>query len=189
MIDGVHATDAILTSSITGLPGMEVEDVRLSNIHIDTVMPGEKTWLASSVPERPAAYPEGRMFGWLPASGLYCRHVRGLSLRDVTFSAPASEWRTTMLFDDVRQLSIDGFQTTPIAAGVAGLKLIGSRDAWITRASAPQQSQAFVHVEGPAAANILITGCDLRGAARLADVSPETDASAVRGEFNIAASL
>ncbi|MGI4831656.1 MAG: glycoside hydrolase family 28 protein [Janthinobacterium lividum] len=188
VIDGIHATEAILTSSITGLPGREVEDVRLSNIHIDTVMPGEKTWIASSVPEVPMAYPQARMFGWLPASGLYCRHVRGLSLRDLTFTAPTREWRTTMLFDDVRQLSLDGFQTTPIIEGVPALTLIGSGDAWITRASAPPQSQAFVRIEGEPTADILISGCDLRGAEKLADVSPEVRASTIRGEFNIAAS-
>ena len=59
--------------------------MRLSNIHIETVMPGKKEWLHASVPEVPAAYPQSRMFGWLPASGLYCRHVRGLSLKDITF--------------------------------------------------------------------------------------------------------
>jgi hypothetical protein len=108
-IDGVHATGAILTSSITGIPGMEVEDVRLSNIHIDTVMPGNKEWLRPNVPEVPAAYPQSRMFGWLPASGLYCRHVRGLSLRDVSFTAPSNEWRSTMIFDDVRQFAVRWF--------------------------------------------------------------------------------
>ena len=96
LIDGVQATGAILTSSITGVPGMEVEDVRLSNIHIDTVMPGKREWLAPTVPEVTEAYPESRMFGWLPASGLYCRHVRGLSMRDVSFTAPAEEWRNNL---------------------------------------------------------------------------------------------
>ena len=91
LIDGVHATGAILTSSITGIPGMDVEDdARLANFHVDTVMPGDKAWLKPSVAEVPAGYPESRMFGWLPASGLYCRHVRGLSLRDVTFTSPCS---------------------------------------------------------------------------------------------------
>jgi hypothetical protein len=32
------------------------------------------------VPELPADYPECDMFGWLPAYGLYCRHVKNLRL-------------------------------------------------------------------------------------------------------------
>ena len=47
------------------------------------------------------------MFGWLRLR-LACTAgtVRGLSLRDVTFTSPAQEWRNTMIFDDVRQLKV-----------------------------------------------------------------------------------
>ena len=185
LIDGVQATGAILTSSITGLPGMEVENVRLSNIHIDTVMPGKKEWLRTSVPEVPGAYPQSRMFGWLPASGLYCRHVRGLSLRDVSFTAPAEEWRNTMIFDDVTRLKVDGFTTTPPLGGVPPLVLTGVRDAWITGAAAPASSSALARIEGGQTSNVLFTGCDIREAAKLADISTEANAGAVRGDFNI----
>lgn len=185
LIDGVQATGAILTSSITGIPGMDVEDVRLSNIHIDTVMPGKREWLAPSVPEVAQEYPQSRMFGWLPASGLYCRHVRGLSLRDVTFTAPAQEWRNTLIFDDVRELRLDGFRTTPVSGGVPPLVFTDTRDAWISGSIAPKDSTALAKVEGSQTNNLLITGCDLRGTARLADITTEVNTGAVRGEFNI----
>jgi hypothetical protein len=185
LIDGVHATGAILTSSITGIPGKDVEDVRLSDIHIDTVMPGNKEWLKSPVPEVPAAYPQSRMFGWLPASGLYCRHVRGLSLRDVTFTAPAQEWRNTMIFDDVRQLTSVGFKTTPASGGVPPLVLTGTRDVWISGTAAPANSSALTRIEGSQTSNILISGCDLREAAQLAEVSTEVNADSIHEEFNI----
>jgi hypothetical protein len=185
LIEGVHATGAILTSSITGIPGMDVEDVRLSDIHIDTVMPGNKEWVRSPVPEVVAEYPQSRMFGWLPASGLYCRHVRGLSLRDVSFTAPAQEWRNTMIFDDVCQLTVDGFRTTPPVAGIPPLVLTDTRDVWITGTVAPANSSALAKIEGSKTSNLLISGCDIRGAAKLADVSSNVNADAVRGEFNI----
>ncbi len=186
LIDEVHATGAILTSSITGIPGMDVEDVRLSNIHIDTVMPGKQDWVHSPVPEVPAAYPQSRMFGWLPASGLYCRHVQGLSLKDITFTAPAEEWRNTVIFDDVRQLTMNGFRTTRAnEGGVPPLVLTGTQDVWISGAVAPVRSSALARVEGSQTSNVLITGCDVRGTAKLTDVSPEVSAGAVRGEFNI----
>jgi hypothetical protein len=69
VINGLHGTEAILISSITGLPGLHVEDVRLLDIRIATVMPGKPEWVAHSVLEVPADYPQSRMFGWLPASG------------------------------------------------------------------------------------------------------------------------
>ena len=185
LIDGVHATGAILTSSITGIPGMEVEDVRLANIHIDTVMPGKKEWLPATVPEVPAAYPQSRMFGWLPASGLYCRHVRGLSVKDVSFTAPEQEWRNTVIFDDVHGLTINGFQTTPAIGGVPPLVLTGTRDVWISGSVAPLNSTAFAKIDGSQTSNLLISGCDVRGAAKLAEVAAEVNGDAVRTEFNI----
>jgi hypothetical protein len=185
LIDGVHATGAILTSSITGIPGMEVEDVRLSNIHIDTVMPGDKEWLRSPVPEVATAYPQSRMFGWMPASGLYCRHVRGLSLKDVSFTAPQQEWRNTIIFEDVSQLTLDGFKTTPASGGVPPLVLKDTRDAWISGMVAPSNASALARIEGDRTSNLLITGCDLRGAAKLADMAADVNTQAVRAEFNV----
>ena len=159
--------------------------MRLSDIHIDTVMQGKKEWLHSSVPEVPGAYPQSRMFGWLPASGLYCRHVRGLSLRDVSFTAPAEEWRNTMIFDDVSQLKINGFTTTPVSSGIPPLVLTGTRDTWITGAAAPTNSGALARIEGSQTSSLLFTGCDVRGAAKLADISTDVRADAVRAEFNV----
>ena len=185
MIDGIQATGAILTSSITGIPGMEVEDVRLSNIYIDTVMPGKREWLAPTVPEVPQDYPQSRMFGWLPASGLYCRHVRGLSMRDVSFTAPTQEWRNTLIFDDVHNLRLDNFKTMPASGGVAPIVLTDSRDVWISGSIAPRDSAAFAKVAGSQSNNLLITGCDLRGCATLAEIAAEVHPETLRGEFNI----
>jgi hypothetical protein len=179
VIDGVHATDAILTSSITGLPGMPVEDVRLSDIRIATVMPGKPEWVANPVPEVPGDYPQSRMFGWLPASGLYARHVNGLSIRNVSFSAPTDEWRPTMLFDDVRSLQCEGLQSTSILKGEPMLHMNSVDGAWVSHAKAPIGSRALV--KSQSSKDILVTGCDLRGSAAVA----EGDADSVHAMYNV----
>jgi hypothetical protein len=185
LIDGIHATDAILTSSFTGLPDMELEDVRLSNIDIDTVYAGKKEWLKAPVPELPAAYPQSRMFGWLPASGLYCRHVKGLSLRSVSFRAPVDEWRPTLVCDDIRQLTVSGFTTTPINGGVPAIGLTDIDRGWISGAVAPAGSRALVTVEGAKTKDVLISGCDLRDVAQPFEATGITATGAVRAEVNI----
>jgi polygalacturonase len=179
VIEGLHASDAILTSSITGLPGMHVEDVRLSDIRIATVMPGKPEWVANPVPEVAPDYPQSRMFGWLPASGLYVRHVHGLSMRNVSFSAPADEWRPTLVFDDVQDLRCSGLQSTPTTHGEPMLQMDGVTDAWISDTRAPQGSRALLKLKS--SKDILLSGCDLRGGAALA----EGDESAVHGEHNM----
>jgi hypothetical protein len=183
VIDGLHATDAILTSSITGLPGLNVEDVRLSDIRIDTVMPGKPEWVADPVPEAAGDYPQSRMFGWLPASGLYVRHVRGLSMRSVSFSAPSDEWRPTLQCDDVSDLRVDGLFSTPIVKGEPMVDMTNVTDAWISASKAPEGSRALVKAQG--CKDILVSGCDLRATHKVA----EGDASGIQAELNMNSQL
>ena len=49
----------------------------------------------------PNAYPEATMFGKLPAHGLYCRHVRGLTLTDVRLLTDKPDERHALVLDDV----------------------------------------------------------------------------------------
>ncbi len=179
VIDGVHATDAILTSSITGLPGLQVEDVRLSDIRIATAMPGKPEWVAHPVPEAAGDYPQSRMFGWLPASGMYVRHVRGLSMRNVSFSAPADEWRPTLLFDDVQDLQCDGLHSTASVGGEPMLQMDGVTGAWVSQAKTPKGARALLKLKS--SSDIVVSGCDLRGAVTLA----EGDAAAIHAQGNI----
>ena len=51
MIDNLHATGAILTSSVTGIPGHGVEDVSLTNIRIETEEGGKGEWTERAIPE------------------------------------------------------------------------------------------------------------------------------------------
>ena len=82
MIRGVNAVGSILTCSITGMPDINVEAITLADIVLRTQEQGESTW-GSDVPEAANQYPEARMFGRLPAYGLYIRHAKGIRLRNV----------------------------------------------------------------------------------------------------------
>ncbi|MBN1419599.1 MAG: beta-galactosidase [Planctomycetes bacterium] len=94
--------------SITGLPGHPIEDVSLSDIRL--TFPGgvKAEEIPKEVPERPEAYPESTMFGKiLPAYGFYCRHVRGLTFRNVEVATAAPDARPAFVFDDVEGLGRD----------------------------------------------------------------------------------
>ncbi|MEO5907399.1 MAG: glycoside hydrolase family 28 protein [Saprospiraceae bacterium] len=101
-------------SSITGVPGHKVENVTLENIEIN--YPGRgNNGLANmplsrldQVPEKEAGYPEFSMFRELPAWGLYVRHVDGLTMKNISFSIAAPDYRPPMVFDDVRNLGMSG---------------------------------------------------------------------------------
>ena len=62
---------------------------------------GTKEDAVRRVEEKPEDYPEFKMFGTLPAYGLYCRHVRGLRLKGVSFRAATPDGRPALITDDV----------------------------------------------------------------------------------------
>jgi polygalacturonase len=127
-IENVEATEALLASSITGLPGMEIRNVTLSQIRVNNVLQSQPEWVGRSVPEKESAYPEARMFGMLPASGLYVRHAREFRLNDVAFTAPRGESRPTIIFDDVVGARLARVQSSPISGGMPLLLQSNSRD-------------------------------------------------------------
>ena len=97
-----------IPASITGVPGICVENVRLENIEIH--YPGRAargmayvpTDRLSAVPEMEEEYPEYTMFEELPAWGLYCRHVRGLGMNRITLRLAQGDFRPAFVLDDVR---------------------------------------------------------------------------------------
>jgi polygalacturonase len=100
VFSNIVATGADLASSITGIPGHPVEDITLSDISL-TMKGGVAAATAAPVPEAEGAYPHAPMFGPLPAYGLYVRHVRGLSMRNVRLAVEAADARPASILEDV----------------------------------------------------------------------------------------
>ncbi len=100
-------------SSITGIPGHDVENVVLENIHITYPGRGNKgyaylpVYRLRSVPEVESGYPEFSMFGELPAWAFYVRHADGLTMKNITVKAEEKDYRPAFVFDDVRNLDLD----------------------------------------------------------------------------------
>lgn len=110
-VDGFYNT---FPASITGVPGLRVENVKLENIEI--TMPGKGNdglaWIPlyrlDSVPEKEQQYPEYDMFRELPAWALYVRHVDNIAFNNVTFVAQYPDYRPAYVFDDVNGLIMRG---------------------------------------------------------------------------------
>jgi len=102
----------IIPSSITGLPGHPVENVELENITITYGGGGTKSIAnfpldsLNSITENEAGYPEFSMFGELPVWGLYVRHAKGLTMKNIQLSYQKEDFRSACAFNDVDKLSI-----------------------------------------------------------------------------------
>lgn len=188
MIDGIHASEAILASSITGIPEFAVEDVSLSNIQIENVLPVRQESIERVVPEAEHAYPEARMFGMLPVSGLFVRHVSGLRLVDVSLKAAPEEARPAILLEQVNGARITGFSGTAVAGAQPLIKTINSKNIWISGSAAPAETALFLEIEGAASAGIVISNCDLHRADKDLHAGSDVPPNTVTTSGNVSAS-
>ncbi len=62
-------------------------------------------WRVKDIPEQIQKYPEFTMFGELPAWGLFLRHIRHITLKNVQLSLAADDFRPMIVEDDVEELS------------------------------------------------------------------------------------
>lgn len=157
-IENVVATNASVTSSISGLPGYPVERVSLSGINI-AMQGGEKTTKGLDVPEFPDKYPEAGMFGVLPAYALYVRHAEGLTLTNVQVRCDSADARPAMMFDDVKSLDVDGFRAETGSASGPVIVMNNVVDA-LVRGSRPPYAGTFLRLSGDLTGEIKLLGND-----------------------------
>jgi len=119
LISNVIATeiDPMSGIQITGLPGYEVEGVRLENIRLVFKGGGTKENAERVPPELERGYPEPSKIGAMPAYGVFARHVRDLELANIRLSVEGEDQRPAMVCVDVNGLEIDNFKT-PTTEGI-----------------------------------------------------------------------
>ena len=130
LIDNVVASNVSADHGIliAGLPGHRIEDVVLSNLHIQYAGGGTTEQAAREVPEYERAYPDPDVFGTMPSWGLFARHVANLQVRGMELRTLAPDSRPAVLLEDADGMRFSDVQlnsqaTQPVwsLTGVAGL--------------------------------------------------------------------
>jgi polygalacturonase len=146
----VYNADPRYGSIISGIPGHEVEDVKLSGIRIlyrggltlDQVarQPADLVntffFRASGgvpprepydTPEREKEYPEPSMFGMMPAYGFFIRHAKGIELNQVDVAYMKEDRRPAFVLDGVEGISLENCRAAR-AEGAPALVLINAKN-------------------------------------------------------------
>ena len=176
-ITNVVATDAVITSSVTGVAGFPVKNISLSNIDIQ--MKGGQAFKGLDVPEAEKRYPEADMFGGLPAYGLYARHVEGFTLDNVEMRWEETDARPALIFDDVKGLSIRALQVAGASVAQPVIWLHQVAGALIEGCRAPAGTHGFLKVSGAQSSDIAMLGNDLMRAVEPLERAPEVAQSSV----------
>jgi Glycosyl hydrolases family 28 len=149
-----HQCTTLITASITGLPGHPVRGVTLRNIAITYGgigdSPGGNHHLLNQlekIPECAESYPESKMFGVLPAWGMYCRHAEGITFENVSFRVSGRDYRAAVIFDDVRNLKLDRLKI--LSAGKEPPMVLNNvHGATITSSKGPGGSVEWIEKRG-----------------------------------------
>jgi polygalacturonase len=122
----VSYNGAELPSNFSGIPGHAIEDLSLSNLFLHQV--GGAALPAASLhpPEYEDKKPEPDMFGPLPASGLFLRHIKGLSVSHVEVATEQPDARAAFRLEDV--VESDFFRVKVSQGSAAAFQIRSSQD-------------------------------------------------------------
>jgi polygalacturonase len=110
---------------ISGVPGHEIQDLKLHHICIQHRGGGTKEQASITPPENEQKYPEPNMFGEMPSQGFYIRHVKNIEFSELEIVAISEDARPAFVLQDVE--GADFFHIkTPVNAPV--LELRNSKD-------------------------------------------------------------
>jgi hypothetical protein len=185
MIDNVRATGAILTSSITGIPGSDVHNVSLSNIRIETGEGGKREWTDHPIPEQIPNYPEARMFGRLSSYGFYCRHVSGLQMDNVEIISTVPDERPAMHFEDVKGLRVAKLSASAPASEEPFMRMVDVEDCLVTGCTAPAKSHVGIEVSGASCQKVRLVANDFSGCEKAVAVVKGASENAVASAGNL----
>jgi polygalacturonase len=120
----INISDVVITSVnpdyaslVFGIPGYDIEDVKLHNIIILVTGGATKEQAELVVPEKEKAYPDPQEFGKIPAYGFYLRHVKNIELSDIEIKLAKEDFRPPFILEDVKGASFYNVKA-PHAEGV-----------------------------------------------------------------------
>ncbi len=108
----VYNADSRFATLISGIPGHDIEDVRLSNINIwYRPLDSLSTNIQQQVPEFEKGYPEPQKFGTIPAYGFFIRHAKNMELININLHLLGNETRPAMILTNVKGIKLRNVTT------------------------------------------------------------------------------
>jgi polygalacturonase len=128
LINNVSSSGAAqLPAILSGVPGYPIEDVKISNVYLHQVGGGSAELAALDPPENETKYPDPPMFGPLPATGFFLRHIRNLEMSNIEIATESPDARPAFWLKGIE--GADFFRIrVPRAAGIPAFNLHDVKD-------------------------------------------------------------
>jgi polygalacturonase len=133
ILSNITCHDALLLPSIiSGVPDLNIEDIQVNNVYLHQIGGGSSEIADRMPPEGADKYPEPRMFGDLPATGFFIRHVRNLEMSNVEIACETPDARPAFWLQDVQgadffRLRVPGNRRSFALKSVKNFRTFGSQ--------------------------------------------------------------
>lgn len=102
LISNIASSGAtILPAIISGIPNYPIEDVKISNVYLHQVGGAAAELAALQPPENEGKYPDPEMFGDIPATGFFLRHIRNLEMSNVEIATEDPDPRAAFWLKEI----------------------------------------------------------------------------------------
>jgi len=155
---------------ITGVPGHYITGLTLENIEIELPGGGTVEEGRHVVQEAVDQYPEVKTFApYLPAYGIWARHVKRLNLNNVTFKLVNPDLRPALVCEDGQHILVNNFKTDVFKGSEAIMRLEGVNTAYISAVNATGESNALLQSSGKGNSEIYLDGAQTATVAKMTD--------------------
>ncbi len=101
----VYSSNPDYASLLFGIPGYDIEDIKMSNLTILIKGGALKEQAEIAVPEKENAYPDPQEFGKIPAYGFYIRHAKNIEMINIEMKLENEDFRPPFILEDVKGAS------------------------------------------------------------------------------------
>ncbi len=145
----------------TGLPNHYIENVVLENIHFSFTGFGDLDAKNREILEDEARYPEQLFFGVLPSYGMYLRHIKGLQLKNISFTLRNHDDRSAIVMDDVTDSSFENLNLAIKQAAGSVIVMKNAKDIALTKLKTKGKANYLVEVNGGNSKNITLSNTNI----------------------------
>ena len=155
---------------ITGVPGHYINNLTLENIEIELPGGGTVEHGHRKVQEAIDRYPEVSTFGpYVPAYGVWARHVKNLQLNNVTFKLNSPDLRPAIICQDAERLIVTNLDTEAASGSETVIRLDSVRFSSITSSNIRGMSNSLLQLTGKYNSDIYLDGKQTTDIRRLVD--------------------
>ncbi len=114
---------------VSGTKDIPVKNILLRNIDLEFEGGGTREQANRKLPEEETAYPNGLIFGELPAYGFFIRHASAITLENIHLRTARNDDRPALVIDNVAGLKLSGLRASASKKADALVRLIDTSKA------------------------------------------------------------